>query len=134
MATPATFDRTALVSIAAVHLAAQAAHAYSHIAADVPNTALQQVFIVLVVTIGPLAAALIASRRSLRLGAALFAVSMVASFAFGYLLHFVFDTPDLHSNVVGDHAGVFFHSALNLALVELVGFVYGSTVALRGRS
>ena len=64
MATPATLDRTALVAIAvqAAHLAVQAAHAYSHIAADVPNTALQQVFIVLVVTIGPLAAALIALR------------------------------------------------------------------------
>ena len=131
MATPATIDRTALVAIAAVHLAVQAAHTYSHIAADVPNTALQQVFIVLVVTIGPLAAALIALRRSLRLGAALFAASMVASFAFGYLLHFVFDTPDLHSNVVGDRAGIFFHSALNLALVELGGFVYGLTVVFR---
>ena len=134
MATPATLDRTALVAIAVVHLAVQAAHAYSHIVADVPNTALQQVFIVLVVTIGPLAAALIALRWSLRLGAALLAASMVASFAFGYLLHFVFDTPDLHTNVVGDHSGIFFHSALNLAMVELVGFVYGLTVALRGRA
>ena len=54
---------------------------------------------------------------------------MVASFAFGYLLHFVIDTPDLHSNVVG--AGVFFHSALSLALIELVGFAYGLAAALR---
>ena len=81
-----------------------------------------------------LAAALIALRGSLRLGAALLAASMVASFAFGYLLHFVFDTPDLHTNVVGDHSGIFFHSALNLAMVELVGFVCGLTVALRGRA
>ena len=36
--------------------------------------------------------------------------------------------------VVGDHSGIFFHSALNLAMVELVGFVYGLTVALRGRA
>ena len=58
-------------------------------------------------------------------------LAVVASFAFGYLLHFVIDTPDLHSNVVGEHAGVFFHSALSLALIELVGFAYGLAAALR---
>ncbi len=41
------------------------------------------------------------------------------------------DSPDLHSNVVGEHAGVFFHSALSLALIELVGFAYGLSAALR---
>ena len=131
MATPARFDCLVLVSIAGLHVVAQASHAYGHIAADVANTALQQVFIVIVVTIGPLAAVLVAWRRNLRLGARLFAASMVASFAFGYLLHFVIDTPDLHSNVVGEHAGVFFHSALSLALIELVGFAYGLAAALR---
>ena len=131
MATPARLDRSVPVAIAVVHLAVQASHAYSHILADVPNTALQQGFILVVVTFGPLAAALIALRRNLRLGAGLFAASMVASFAFGYLLHFVMDTPDLYSNVVGEHAGIFFHSAVSLALIELVGFVYGLSATLR---
>ena len=131
MATAARFDVSVLLTVAVVHLAVQAAHGYSHTVADVPNTVLQQVFIVVVVTIGPLAATLIALRRNLRLGAALFAASMVASLAFGYLLHFVIDTPDLHTNVVGEHAGIFFHSALSLALIEFLGFAYGVTVAVR---
>ena len=41
------------------------------------------------------------------------------------------DSPDLHSNVIGEHAGVFFHSALSLALIEVVGFAYGLSAALR---
>ncbi|WP_428115234.1 hypothetical protein [Candidatus Poriferisodalis sp.] len=79
----------------------------------------------------PLAAVWLAFRRSVRLGAALFAASMYASFVFGYLLHFVIDSPDLHSNVVGDGAGVFFHTALSLALIEFVGFAIGLVAAVR---
>ena len=131
MVTPARFDCWVLLSIAVVHVAVQATHAYSHLIAEVPNTALQQVFIVVVVTLGPLAAVLVAWRRNLRLGAGLFAASMVAAFLFGYLLHFVIDSPDLHSNVADDHEAVFFHSALSLALIELVGFAYGLAAALR---
>ena len=41
------------------------------------------------------------------------------------------DSPDLHSNIVGDHEAVFLHSALSLALIELVGFAYGLAAALR---
>ena len=41
------------------------------------------------------------------------------------------DSPDLRSNVVGDHEAAFFHSALSLALIEVVGFAYGLSAALR---
>ena len=41
------------------------------------------------------------------------------------------DSPDLHSNIVGDHEAVFLRSALSLALIELVGFAYGLAAALR---
>ena len=73
----------------------------------------------------------LAFRRSLRLGAALFAASMCTSFVFGYLLHFVLDSPDLHSNVTGEHGAAFLHSALALALLEFVGFFHGAYLALR---
>ena len=32
---------------------------------------------------------------------------------------------------VGDSAGVFFHTALNLALIEFVGFAFGLVAAVR---
>ena len=127
----ARFERSTLLVVALFHLVVQLTHGYSHIAADVPNTAMQQVFILAVATLMPLAAVFVAFGKDVKLGASLFAISMVAAFLFGYLFHFVVDTPDLHSNVVGDHKDVFFHSALNLAIIEFVGFAFGLTIAAR---
>ena len=129
--TRAKFEPLTLLAIALLHLAVGVTHGYGHIVADVPNTVLQQAFIVIVVTLLPLVAVLVAFRRSVRLGAVLFSASMAASFMFGYLLHFVIDSPDLHSNVIGEHEAIFFHSALNLALFEFVGFATGLLIAIR---
>ena len=131
MAASARFEQFTLAGIAALHLGVGLTHTYGHAAADVPIPAAQQAYIGVVVTLLPLAAVWLAFRRSVRLGAALFAASMYASFVFGYLLHFVIDSPDLHSNVVGDSAGVFFHTALSLALIEFVGFAVGLVAAVR---
>ena len=131
MAVSARFEQFTLAGIAALHLGVGLTHTYSHAAADVPIPAAQLAYIVVVVTLMPLVAVWLAFRRSLRLGAALFAASMYASFVFGYLLHFVLDTPDLHSNVTGDGAGVFFHTALSLALIQFVGFAIGLVAAVR---
>ena len=108
-------------------------HGYSHVVADVQNTPSQLVFILLVVTIAPLVTAYIAWKVNIRKGAGLFAVSMTAAFLFGYSLHFVIDNPDLYSNVVGEHESLFFHSAVNLAIFEFVGFVFGVYIWLARR-
>ena len=131
MAVSARFEQFTLAGIAALHLGVGLTHTYGHAAADVPIPGAQLVYIVVVVTLMPLVAVWLAFRRSVRLGAALFAASMYASFVFGYLLHFVIDTPDLHSNVVGDGADVFFHTALSLALIEFVGFAVGLIAVVR---
>ena len=125
------FEQVTLLVLALVHLVVQLTHGYSHIEADVSLSAIQQVFIYVVTTFMPLAAVYVALRKDVRLGASLFAVSMAAAFLFGYLAHFVIDSPDLHSNVVGDYADFFFHSALNLAILEFVGFAFGFTIATR---
>ena len=118
--------------MAILHLAMQVTHGYSHVAAGVPLTAFQQLFIVAVVTVAPFAAVYVYWKLDRRRGAGLFAVSMGAAFLFGYLLHFVIDSPDLHSNVTGQHASMFFHSALGLALTEFVGCFFGAYFAARG--
>lgn len=123
-----------LVAIAALHLIAGAFHHYAHVVADVPNSPLQMLFILLVVTIAPWAAIYLAWRRTVTLGAALFSSSMAASLAFGLILHFAIESPDLHSNVAPEHGTVFLYSALGLAAVELAGFVVGLRFWLRGRS
>ena len=131
MATPARFERLTLLVLAFVHLLVQLSHGWSHIEVDVSLSAMQQVFIYVVATFMPLAAVFVALRKNVRLGAGLFAVSMAAAFLFGYLAHFVIDSPDLHSNVVGEHADFFLHSALSLAIIEFTSFAFGFAIATR---
>ncbi len=131
MGTPARSDGLALLAIALLHLVAQVAHGYSHVAAGVPLTVFQQLFVVVIVTVAPLAAVYAYWKLDARRGAGLFAVSMGAAFLFGYLLHFVIDSPDLHANVAGEHSSAFLHSALALALLEFVGFFFGAYLAVR---
>ncbi len=109
----------------------QVTHGYSHSVAGVENTPLQLIFILLVVTIAPLAAAYISWTGNTRNGAGLLAASMVAVFFFGYFFHFVIESPDLHSNVTGEHADIFFHSALIIAIVQFGGFVIGIYIFAR---
>ena len=131
MATPVKFDKYALLAIVALHLIVQVTHGYSHSVAGVENTPLQLVFILLVITVAPLAAAYISWTGNIRNGAGLLAVSMLAAFFFGYFFHFVIESPDLHSNVTGEHAGIFFHSALIIAIVQFGAFVIGTYIFAR---
>jgi|AP95_1055475.scaffolds.fasta_scaffold491629_1 hypothetical protein len=50
---------------------------------------------------------------------------MLAALLFGYTLHFVINSLYLHSNAIGEFNNFFFHSALNLVIIEFVGFVFG---------
>ena len=133
MGTPVRSEAVALLAIAILHLAVQVAHGYSHVAADVPLTAFQQLFILVFVTVAPLAAVYAFWKMDRRTGAALFSLSMAAAFLFGYLLHFVIDSPDLHSNVTGQHRSLFLHSAQGLALTEFLGFFFGAYLAMSAR-
>ena len=54
--------------------------------------------------------------------------------AFGLILHFGIDGPDLHSNVVPAHSAIFLYSALGLALVEFAGCVCGLRLCIRCRT
>lgn len=127
------FENLALLSITALHFTVQITHGYTHVIAGIENTPLQLAFILLVITIAPLLAVYIAWKINPRKGAGLFALSMIAAFLFGYSFHFVIDSPDSYSNVVGEYASVFFHSALNLAIFEFVGFVFGAYIWLAPR-
>ena len=129
-----TSEITSLVVVAALHLITGAVHHYAHVVADVQNSSLQLLFILLVVTIAPWAAIYLAWRRTVTLGAALFSFSMAASLAFGLTLHFAIDGPDLHSNVAPEHGAVFLYSAMGLAAAEFTGFVLGVQIWFRGRN
>ena len=69
MATPVKFEKYALLAIIALHLIVQVTHGYSHYVAGVEHTSLQLVFILLVITVAPLAAAYISWTGNIRNGA-----------------------------------------------------------------
>lgn len=131
--TPARSDTAFLAIIAALHLLIGGGHQYAHVVAEVQNTPLQVLFILTVITIAPWVGTYLAWKGSLKIGAALFSASMAASFVFGFVLHFVLESPDLYSNVVPEHRGLFLNSALGLALVEFAGFVLGAYLAWKWR-
>ena len=122
-----------LVVVAGVHLVIGGVHQYAHAVAEVQNSSLQVLFIVLVVTIAPWAAIGIAWTRNLTIGAAAFSVAMLASLVFGLVLHFEVESPDLYLNVVPEHRTLFLHSAMGLGLLEFIGFVLGAHVVIRSR-
>lgn len=126
-------ERAGLLLIALAHLGFLLTHDFSHFLADVPTNPAQLALIVGVMTVLPVLSVAIAFHKNLRLGAGLFTVAMAASFAFGYLMHFVVDTPELHSNVPAEHRDLFFHSAQGLAHVEVAGLMYGLALTARRR-
>lgn len=131
---PVRSEVSILMLFASLHLVAQIAHGYSHNAANVDLTLSQLVFVVLVITILPWLAVVVAWKRNVTSGASLFALSMAASFLFGYIGHFVLDSPDLYSNVFGQYSGTFFHTALVLALLEFSGLIVGVLLTVYGIS
>ena len=124
-------EPVALAVVATLHLIAQGIHSYSHTVASVENSLPERLFILFIVTVLPWIAIFVSWRFDVGKGAALFALAMVASFLFGYSLHFVIDGPDLHSRVVEQYRSVFFHSAAGLALLEFSGFALGLYVLAR---
>ena len=134
MVTFLKFEIASLVAIAGLHLVVGAVHHFAHVLADVENTPLELLFIVVIVTIVPWATIYVAWKKTLKIGAALFSLSMAASLVFGLVLHFGIDGPDLHSNVVPAHSAIFLYSALGLALVEFAGCVCGLRLCIRCRT
>ena len=126
-------DVASFLIVAGVHLVIGGVHQYAHAVAEVKNSSLQVLFIVLVVTIAPWAAIGVAWTRNLTIGAIVFSVAMLACLVFGLVLHFAVESADLYLNVVPEHRTLFLHSAMGLALLEFVGFVLGAHVAIRSR-
>ena len=126
-------DVASFVIVAGVHLVIGGVHQYAHAVAEVKNSSLQVLFIVLVVTMAPWAAIGVAWTRNLTIGTIVFSVAMLACLVFGLVLHFAVESADLYLNVVPEHRTLFLHSAMGLALLEFVGFVLGAHVAIRSR-
>ena len=107
-------DVASLAIVAGVHLVIGGVHQYAHAVAEVKNSSLQVLVIVLVVTIAPWAAIGVAWTRNLTISAVVFSGAMLASPVFGLVFHFAVESPDLYLNVVPEHRTLFLHSAVGL--------------------
>lgn len=119
-----------LVIAVLIHLVLQILHGISHNLVPVPLSLWQQIFVLSVITAAPLIGLILFWRGSLRWGAGVIAVSALGATLFGYLFHFVLESPDLIFNVDGPAAPLFFHTSVGLALIEVSIFLLSVVVWL----
>ncbi len=112
--------------IVLVHAIVSGYHGWSHIYTMVSTTLAQNIFIATVVFASPPLAVVLLFRRRMNSGCAIFSFSMLSSFVFGIVFHFILDTRDLYSNVHGIGSRMFLVSAVLLAAVEFIGFMWGA--------
>ena len=117
--------RTRATIIVVVHLAVSLVHGAAHSGAAVPLSALQNVFVWVVILVGPLAALwMIWTGRPL--GPELLALTMGGSLVFGIVNHFVIESADHVAHITSDAWRLPFQvTAVSLALLEAAGTAVG---------
>lgn len=115
--------------IVIAHLAIAVLHGQAHTNLGVALSTWQSGYVLIVIVVMPVAAAVLLWTRHSRLGFILLAVSMAGSLAFGGYFHYVEVSADHVSHLPpGDSQGVFRLTAMLLAATEALGFA----VALLG--
>jgi hypothetical protein len=116
--------RRACLWIVALHALALVVHSQSHQAIPVPLSALQNAFAVSVIVVAPIFAAALIWRGSPRFGGSLLLASMLGAFLFGFVNHYVLESPDNVAQIPEtDWGSAFTLSAHALAVLELGGVV-----------
>ena len=117
--------RTLATIIVVAHLAVSLVHGAAHSGAAVPLSALQNVFVWVVILAGPLAA-LWMIRTGRPLGPALLALTMGGSLVFGIVNHFVIESADHVAHITSDAWRLPFQvTAVALAVLEAAGTAVG---------
>jgi hypothetical protein len=132
-------DKASAMRFAAATIIAHAAvgilHGAAHQKLDIQLSQAQLLFIIIIITAAPLAAAVLLWKRIVRVGAALLLSSMAGSLPFGVYNHFVALSPDHVSRVGGlpqtGWALTFQITAALLALTEFLGIYAGIRILKR---
>ena len=82
-------------------------------------------YVVVVITLAPLVAAVLLFTRWRAMGALLLALAMLGSFSFGFWYHFLSATNDNVAEVHGSWHFMFLWTAIALAVLELAGVMIG---------
>ena len=117
-----------LVALVVTHFAVTLAHAGSHFALQILPTGLDLVFILSVITIGPIVGLLVL-RFNRILAGGLLAVLLAASFVYGFYSHFLAPGPDNVTLVISQSwTVVFVVTAAMIGALEIAGVVLAAAV------
>jgi hypothetical protein len=129
--------KAVLTGLVAVHLLVTVWHGRAHEALAVTLSPAQNAFVLVVIVLAPILAAILVWTRYLRRGAWVFFVSMLASLFFGVWHHYVLVSADNVHHLPGGGSGAqssFIQSSAVLALLELVSTLYGAFCLVRLRA
>jgi hypothetical protein len=112
------------------HLIVTLLHGAAHAAAHVPVSVAANLFILLIIEIGPLAGLWLA-RSHPRAGGWLVAATMTGSLVFGLVNHFVVSSPDHVNQVAAQWRMWFASTAVLLVITEGIGTAAGAWVACK---
>ena len=109
-------------AVVLVHLAITILHGMAHVDLHIGLSAMQKLFVLIVINVCPLIGMALLWTRQQRAGALLLAVSMGASVLFGVWNHFVVMGPDHVAEVASGSMGRLFQvTAVLLAFIEAAG-------------
>ena len=106
--------------IVLAHLVISIVHGMAHAEAHVPLSPAANIFVFSVIIAGPLIG-LALTWRVQRIGNWLIAVTMAAALVFGFINHFVLESPDHISHIDSQWRPLFTATAVLLALTETLG-------------
>ena len=115
-----------LAVLVAVHLVLSVVHGTAHNRAHVPLSPTATLFVFIVILTAPIVGVLLMSRAQ-RLGAWVIAIAMTGSFIFGFLNHFILESPDHVARVASAWQPLFATTAVLLAATE----AFTSAIAFR---
>ena len=123
--------RILVTIVVLAHLVVNLLHGQAHTSLGVGLNSWQQLYVVTVILLAPLVALVLSFTRYVRAGLWLLLVSMLGSFIFGGLHHYIFISPDHVAHLPpGDARGMFRITALLLLVTEALGVIVAG-LALR---
>jgi len=105
------------------HLAVSIVHGAAHNSAHVPMSTTANLFVFAVILAGPLVG-LVLLRRAERIGGLIVALTMAGSLLFGFVNHFVVESPDHISHVDVQWRMLFGTTAAMLTITEMLGLTF----------
>jgi len=113
-------------AVVLAHFAVVMFHGSAHTQLKVGLAPWQTAFVLIVIVIAPLLAAILIWTRFSRFGFGLLALAMGGALVFGVYFHYLTISPDHVSHLPpGDAQGTFQLTALLLAMTEAIGLVFG---------